>query len=252
MSEETADSFDNKWTTPEYVSERLTGSGYYNTYIAYRRPVKGFAGMLSKPLGAMTDWVRIDPTKEALMTVPRLRLAALGLVSGAIGLLVALGTFGPSWLMISPLELYSNLYRSVFGDGVWFWVASTATFVLLLHAFQYGMVGAHRYEGRLIDRLAMHEEQWFRNGAEHWSWPQRVYSCFAFGIVHIANIFYPIGSLLVLGVVGAVFMRYYLKVYRRTHDSRYATLAAAKLHATYNRWAFLYLLAVIGVTIWQQ
>lgn len=229
---------------------RYALSIYHAERNAYRRPEKGFAGLLSKPLGRMTDTVKIHPTKEALTTVPNLHLAAFGLMVAAIGLLIAISSYGPAWLKLSPLVLYTGFYADLFGVGVVYYIACVATFMLLAVALQHGMESSSGYQGKFLNRAAMNEEQWFRNGAENWSWQQRLYSCCAFGIVHVTNIIYPISSLLVVGAVGGVYLRYYLRVYRRTGDSQYATLAATKLHANFNRWAILYLVAAFTVIIW--
>ena len=69
--------------------------------------------------------------------------------------------------------------------------------------------------------------------------------------MHVANIIYPIGSLIVVTLVGGVFMACYLRVYRRTGDTQAATLSSAKLHATYNRFAIVYMavaLLIVAVT----
>ena len=66
----------------------------------------------------------------------------------------------------------------------------------------------------ILPLFAEREEVMFRQGAEHWSWPTRVYKCVQFGLVH-ALIGIPIGVALALSIGGASFMTAYVRAYRR-------------------------------------
>ena len=89
----------------------------------------------------------------------------------------------------------------------------------------------------VLTYAAVIEEQWFREGAENWSFKQRVLSCLGFALLHLENLIYPLATLLPLGVMGAVFMVVYLRAYRKTGNRASAVLRSSKLHRLYNRVA---------------
>ncbi|HSX32723.1 MAG TPA: CPBP family intramembrane glutamic endopeptidase [Candidatus Saccharimonadales bacterium] len=88
-----------------------------------------------------------------------------------------------------------------------------------------------------FNKAAVSEEQAFREGSENWTPWQRVVSCFAFGALHMINLWYPLASILPLALGGGLFMFVYLRTYRRTKFRRSAVLAAAVMHRVYNRIA---------------
>lgn len=213
----------------------------------YRRPDQGLAGLMSRALGPLPEGTKvIHPTKKNLDKVRSYRLPAFGLVLVAITSLILLTTFVP-WMRTSPATLITGLMTDWLGVGF----GSIASFVLviLLLVFLGRTTNYNRYRGKFWDMAAMFEEQWFRTGAENWTTRQRITSNVMFGLVHVLNVIYPIASLLVVGLVGAVFMAVYLRAFKQTGSTKLATLASAKLHATYNRFAILYMLAAFALII---
>lgn len=212
----------------------------------FERPSSGFFGLLSRPLGPLPERaVAITPTDEALASVPRYRGAAFLLIVVAISLIIGLSLLVP-WLAISPISVIHALIESMFGKLVAN-IASPLILAVLLTLVSLNVPIKGR-SGEVIADLAMFEEQWFRMGAEKWTTRQRVVSCGVFGAMHFANMFYPLASLIVLSLVGGVFMTVYLREYSRSGSVERATLASAKFHATYNRFAFLYHFTALGIS----
>ena len=208
----------------------------------FRRPENRIVRFFNRRLGPLPAGTKlIHPTKENLKKVRSYRLLAFGLVMAAITALILLSTFVP-WMRISPASIITSLFTSWIGGWAIF---PSTVLILLLILFVTRVRSSNLYQGKFWDTAAMMEEQWFRTGAENWTAKQRIYSCVMFGAVHVINFIYPIASLLVVGLVGVVFMAVYLRVYKQTGDTELATLASAKLHATYNRFAILYALVAI-------
>jgi hypothetical protein len=104
---------------------------------------------------------------------------------------------------------------------------------------------------------ALWEEQVWREGAHRWTASQRIISCVSFGAIHMANLFYPLATILPLSIGGAVFMWIYLREYRklraagRVHARRGATLKSAVAHRLYNRVALsAIVVAVASLVVW--
>lgn len=213
----------------------------------FERPTGWFGSLVSRwlpPLPAESHV--IHPTKESLAGVKSYRLLSFGLLSAALTLLLLLINLIP-WMRYSPMTLINHVSTSVFGER---WGASVSIVIFMTILFYARPIKMRTYyRGKFWDKAAMLEEQWFRMGAENWSRGQRVYATAMFGFVHIANLIYPIASILVVGLVGAVFLAVYLNTYKATGSTKRATLAAAKLHATYNRFAVVYLLVALVITI---
>jgi hypothetical protein len=232
-----------------YKKER---EAYYHALMnmerCFVRPQVGLAGLLSRWLGPVPRcMVQLDADSQQLADVPSYRKAGLGLFVAAAVCLVALSLVAP-WLAVSPAFYLYQVYASFVSS----WVAIGATVLTGVVFVRYATIGITGYAGRqskFFDRAAMYEEQWFRSGAESWSLGQRIYSCVAFGAVHIVNFIYPLTSLIVVGAVGGVFMYAYLREYRRSENYQRATVAAAKLHAAYNRFAVAYMAVALCVLL---
>lgn len=216
----------------------------------FRRPDKGFAGLLSRALPPLPTPTKapFHPTKGTLALIPSFRLKAFGLIALAISALLALMHFVP-WMRTSPTTIIVNQCNSWFGER-WGGLLSMAVIVaLLMLVGKTGGTVISDYSGKFWDKAAMLEEQWFRMGAENWTTGQRAYSVVAFGLVHVMNIIYPIGSLIVVTLVGWVFLAVYLRAYKKTGSTELATVTSAKLHATYNRFSILYIVVAVGAMI---
>lgn len=215
-------------------------------YEGFSRPTGCVMNLLHRPMGPLPKRALVvEPTKEAFGEVGTYWPLAFVTLLVAIGSLVALVTFVPG-MATSPYSLTCALLLWLTGDPNVAGLLAGGIFVLILHKFGFKLK-RRPTEGRFFARAAMTEEQWFRMGAENWTWKQRMYSCLAFGFVHVFNFIYPLASLLVVGVVvGGVALAVYLREYARSGDTRLATLAAAKFHRTYNHFAIVYMAVALG------
>jgi len=222
--------------------------GVKNSHKFFLRPTGGFFGLLSRPLGDVPQFMPIlDPTEEELAAAPSYRRAGFMLLLAAVGCLLGMAVTTP-WLLISPATLAFNAYASIMPDVfAIIWTVITGYWFMRLIG-RGGEVSGSSH-GKFLDRAALREEQWFRSGAESWNSWQRVYSCVAFGLMHVGNFIYPLASLIVVGLVGGVYMAAYLREYRRTGSYERATIAAAKLHAAYNRFALVYMVVAVSLMI---
>jgi len=101
-----------------------------------------------------------------------------------------------------------------------------------------------------FNKAAVYEEQAFREGSERWNTRQRIISCFAFGALHMVNLWYPLATILPLSLGGGLFMWVYLRTYRRVPFRRSAVLESSITHRVYNKLVLLALggfLIVVGV-----
>jgi hypothetical protein len=215
-------------------------------YRTYRRPYKNWTGWLMRPMGPLpTDAKTLHAEDNVLKLLPSYRWPALGLFAATIAVIIAVA-YNVPWLAISPMDAIFSASEHLLGEGtvgrVVGWLVLIVLFVAL-SSFESG--GNHSQRGKFLDRYALAEEEMFRMGSENWTTRQRVTSCFIFGLVHIPNIIFPAITIFMLMLVGGAFMWEYHRIYKRTSDYRIATLAATKLHATFNRWA----VAWIGVLV---
>lgn len=216
----------------------------------YNRPLTGWLAWFNRFLGPLPENCHvIEPDQATLELVPRQRVLAGLTALFATALLFGLALLLPA-LRVSPLSLISKVAHSYL-HGIWANIAVGLVFALLINlVMKIGNSGTLPSKGKIIDNLAMSEEQWFRMGAESWTVQQRIQSCCVFGFIHIQNLFYPITSLLVLTLIGGLFMALYMSYYRKTGDYRLATLYSARFHATYNRFAFLIMgIGIIGYIV---
>lgn len=195
--------------------------------VPYRRPSGGrFLTMLNRPLGPPAEIETIRYSREEFREIPSHPVLVGLAVAVMIGSVVALLTAFPV-AAVSPTSL-------VLGSEL----NGIVVFVLMTALVVFGVVQICRFGLRtVIDwffRAALLEEQWFRSGAENWSWPRRLYSCVAFGAVHLLNLIYAIANLVGVTVVGAILLAVYLQRVRGGGDPRAATIEAAKVHAHYN------------------
>lgn len=214
----------------------------------FERPSGGWLGWVSKLPGPLPS-LAIAPVQSELAKVRSYRFGAFMTVVGAIAALLYLSSNYRS-LAISPMSLLFDLSDRLTG-GQWFGtaIAGLVLGLAMTRAFKAEPTNGV-YGGKILDNMAAREELWFRAGAESWTTWQRVRSCIGFGLVHVVNMFYPITSIAVLMLVGGVFMFVYLRAYKRTGSTKLATLESTSFHATYNRFAFLYLIVAIGISVY--
>jgi hypothetical protein len=82
---------------------------------------------------------------------------------------------------------------------------------------------------------AMVEEQVFREGSEEWSTWERIKSCAIFSVMHLWNLFIPLGAIIPLATAGGYLMRRYLVSYEQTESRERAVVESARYHYAYNR-----------------
>ena len=213
----------------------------------FHRPTSRLVAPLNKILGPLPKHLLvIQPTREALAEVRTYRTLAFATVVVAIASLFILTTLFP-WMAISPYVLISKVLLALTGSTLIAGIGPQVVFLVLVLKFGLTVKNGPT-DGKFLDKAAMLEELWFRTGAENWTVVQRLYSCVAFGAIHVLNFIYPLASLLVVGVVlGGMAMIVYLHEHRHSGDTRLATIAAAKFHATYNRFALAYLVVALGI-----
>lgn len=91
----------------------------------------------------------------------------------------------------------------------------------------------------------------FREGSESWTPSQRRRAASLFGLAHLGNLWYPMASIVALGVGGWLFTKYYLRQYSHRYDSEYATFRTAAVHAIYNRIAIYCVGVIIAIALWR-
>lgn len=96
-------------------------------------------------------------------------------------------------------------------------------------------------------KLALWEEMIFRAGCEKWTWAERIRASFIFGTVHIINIWYSFAAGIALSLTGFAFLLVYLWDYRRTKSQVSATAISGTVHAMYNTFVMVVLIALLVV-----
>lgn len=214
----------------------------------YTRPMGRLASPLNRMLGPLPECqLVIQPTDEAMQEVPSYRLQASLLVMALIALVSGL-VWVSIWTLASPALLVLNGFYELLGDAM---AASFATGFLFLGFMAYFMTKTENspYQGGLANTMAMSDELWFRTGAESWTRGQRIRAVLGFTVKQWHGLVMTLPSLLVFGVLGTVLMWVYLREYRRTGDTRLATLASAKFHATCYRALVAIMVAAICVAL---
>lgn len=213
----------------DLLAKRSAAAEYERT--KYTRPTGRLANPLNKWLGPLPERQRvIQPSEEALQEVPSCRASATLLVMALIAMVGGLVWFSTETL-VSPVLLVLNGFYELLGDVG---TAVFATCFLFLGGMVYCMTKTENspYKGGVASTMAMADALWFRTGAESWSRGQRIRAVLGFTVKQWYGLVLTLPSLLVFGVLGTVLMWVYLREYRRTGDTRLATLASAKFHAT--------------------
>ncbi len=231
--------------------------------LRYERPTRGILGWFTRRLPAQPEgqvhldleWrdVRANLGIEAVILsaamlclvivgitiffmVPFLHITLLGTIAGIVRILwhqdLHQGNFFPSGSIGAAAD-----------DGFgWPWyVRIVATFAVM--ALMKLFIS-------IIPRAALDEEQLFREGAELWTWPERIKASFLFGFAHVSNLIYSVATMLALSGGGMIFTLYYLHSYHKTRDSRLATKRVAAVHSLYNMLAILLFALTLLVLIW--
>lgn|GEM_PF-372862 len=185
-------------------------------------------------------------------------LAAVPLLAMMIGLISVQVHFVP-WLGLSVISGFLALIELTglpWWLGVALFVVGAITVGRLVERFKkkgdnktksVSPFSVHTYG--FFNKAAIYEEQAFREGSEHWTLWQRTRSCFAFGLMHMANLFYPLATIIPLAIGGAIFMTVYLQTLRKTRSRRMAVLEASVWHRVYNRIALTALVVSLVLSI---
>lgn len=231
-----------------------------------KKALSGLAGLLHK---AVADVNRLMPAAEHTSEpIPLIKdvltrrhrwIAAItaGLVYLSMLALVARG--GASWFFYNPITTVGAILDRLTGS-VWPGLIAVHLVMILVFAFLFYLFGrkpdatakaaGHRDN---MERFVLREEQIYREGAEHWTWLQRIRACLLFGLVHLLNLIVPYVAVVLLSIGGAVFMHEYLRVMRRTNSRPTALASSAALHHTYNLSIFygmpFYLIGHVALAI---
>lgn len=218
-------------------------------WLTYRRPYKNWTGWLMRPMGPLPTGAKtLHAEDNVLRLLPSYRWPALLTFAISISIIITC-VFTVPWLAISPLDAIFMVSEHFFGDRLGNAIGLIVLGLLLIILVSIESGGNHSSKGKFLDRAALAEEEMFRMGSEKWTARQRVTSCFIFGLVHIPNIIFPAVTIMVLMVVGGVFMWEYHRMFKKTGDYRIATMAATKFHATFNRWAMVWLGVILAILI---
>lgn len=183
----------------------------------FGRPEHGFGGALCKPLGSLPRGAKlVEPTAENLASVGSYRLAGFAMFMFTLISVTVLMTTFP-WMRTSPGSLILDMYQQYIPSPFSLPLAIGAIYGL--HKLLVRGTSRPNYEGKFLDKAAMYEEQLFRMGAESWSPWRRVYSCVGFSLIHLVNVIYPVGLLLVIVASGGILMWVYLREYKRSGSS---------------------------------
>lgn len=153
----------------------------------------------------------------------------------------------------SPISLAITAGEWAYNRG-WLWLTGLIVFAVVVPRLVPGRKrSAHaasvyyaEHTVGLMSQAAVAEEQWFREGSENWGWFGQLRSAFAFGLVHMANLFYPFSTILPLSLCGLVFTHVYMRRYRQSRSREEAVLASAVVHRVYNRLAVFTVLGIIA------
>lgn len=206
---------------------------------SYSRPSGRFLALLNRPLGRPAEIEVIRYSREEFRKAPAHPVLVVLAVTAMIGLVVTIVSALPA-AATSPtsLALGSELNAMVI-----FGLMTVLVIFVFVQISRFGL----RTVTDWFFRAALLEEQWFRSGAETWSWPQRLYSCVAFGAIHLLNLIYAIANLVGVTMVGAILLAVYLRRIRAGGDQRAATIEAAKVHAHYNMVIMAVLTLMLGL-----
>lgn len=220
-------------------------------YLAKRRYRRPYGGWLAPLVNRIIPREREEYVGQVSLSIgeftdlPSYRFTAGLTAAVAIGANVVIALAFP-WLSIIPFRVVMDLLR---GANVPLLLAYLLAVAIYCAAYMTASVNgsgvAPGYATKTVDLWAANEEQWFRQGAQHWSGWLRFRSCVGFGLAHIGNMVYPVTWILTTIPLGAVFMYVYLRNYARSGGSEEtAVLAATKFHAMVNRFLWSY----VGLT----
>jgi hypothetical protein len=216
------------------------------------------------------------PTGQRVLSFDRREVEARHYVYSGIWFVLIMALFAGA-LAISTVMIYSPIYvvslgvhavlGSISTDTVNGWLYAACFLVLLQRVERLGADGesvedfnndSHEGKGWFKTRFgldsfwnglakaAMFEEQMCREGCEEWSTWDRFKSCVIFGVMHLWNLFIPVGALIPLSTAGGYLMRRYLVSYGQTQSRESAAVESARYHYAFNRVA---LIGGAGVTV---
>lgn len=230
---------DKYWDAREYEREnrfvRPNGNRFYE--------------FINKGVGAPPKiHLKIHDVSKKLEEITLNKWLPIGMIAAAM-IIVSTIVYLLPVLALNPILFTATiLLPSELEEGA---VATGKLLIIAIVVGIYLLMKRKRKAGSFLDNAALEEEQWFRQGAEEWSWHKRVTSCLSFGAAHLTMLIYPFAVNIVQVVLGGVFLWVYLREYRLSGDGERATLVVTKLHATYNRYVFnMASVAILALTVW--
>lgn len=216
----------------------------------FTRPNKGW---FTKAVMAMMP---PQPEHQIVYSFGRLRrlYSLRHYVGGAVMLVLFFGIMN-GMFYIAPFSKYSVISgyaAAMLALGVNEYLALGSMILLLVVYFRYAKQDAPLVSPHTIgffNKAAVWEEQAFREGAEDWSLRQRFNSCLAFGLIHLANLFYPLATVVPLTIGGAALMYIYLRKLDEVGFRRIAVLEASVWHRVYNRMAIIVIIVTLPLLL---
>ena len=230
---------DKYWEAREYEREnrfvRPSGNRFYE--------------LINKGVGAPPKiHLKISDVSKKLEEITLNKWLPVGMIAAAMIIVSTIVYLLPVLALNPILFIATVLLPSELEEGA---VATGKLLIVAIVVGMYLLLKRKRKAESFLDNAALEEEQWFRQGAETWSWSKRVTSCLSFGAAHLTMLIYPFAVNIVQVILGGVFLWVYLREYRLSEDSERATLVVTKLHATYNRYVFnMASVAILALTVW--
>lgn len=197
-------------------------------------------GRWYEPINITFNW-------RVFRAMVRWRHLGLGLLSVIMTLILANLLFQVPFLQTTLLSLYGGFIEEGFslilgrqislgasgylGLGVLIWFIGTKRIpaILPLHV---------RLHGSGLPAVSIFEEMVWRYGSEHRNTSQMLLSAISFGLIHFANLIYPLAVCVAIILNGVFCTIVYLKMYKRTRSALAATYESSIVHTVHNILAF--------------
>lgn len=221
---------------------------YEREHLFVRPNSNRFYKLINKGIGKQPEThLQIQDADEKMDKISINKWLPISMIASVLLMVFSIISFLPV-LALNPILLATLLLPDGMQESV---VSLSKLAVVFLVIGFYLLMKGKKKAGIFLDTAALHEEQWFRQGSEHWPHWKRVTSCLSFGAAHLPMLIYPFAVNIAQVLLGGVFQWIYLREYKLTGDAEHATLFAAKLHATYNRYVFnMMSVVLLLLTVW--
>lgn len=99
-----------------------------------------------------------------------------------------------------------------------------------------------KHKTRMVTQIVITREQWLRQGAENWTKKQRLKACFVSSLCVIPITLTSLSEFTAHTLLAVLYMKIYLRAYRRYGSQREAVLRTVHVHQAVNRGIILVLL----------